>query len=75
MEVIVSGTVRAYAPHGSYQLQVKEMRKAGLGEKFLLLLNSGKSNLLLRGVFLRNGNAGSPLSRHESVWLLQKRVQ
>ena len=37
MEVIVSGTVRLYAPHGSYQLQVKELKKAGLGEKYLLV--------------------------------------
>lgn len=37
MEVTVSGTVRLYAPHGSYQLQVKEMKKAGLGEKYLLV--------------------------------------
>jgi exodeoxyribonuclease VII large subunit len=50
MEVIVSGTIRAYAPHGSYQLQVKEMRKAGLGEKFLLL-EQWKKQLAAEGCF------------------------
>ena len=37
MEVIVSGSIRLYAPHGSYQLQVREMARAGVGEKFLLV--------------------------------------
>jgi len=50
MEIIAAGTVRAYAPHGSYQLQVKEMRKAGLGEKFLLV-EQWKSELLAQGCF------------------------
>jgi exodeoxyribonuclease VII large subunit len=50
MEVIVAGTVRAYAPHGSYQLQVKEMRKAGLGEKFLLV-EQWKKQLAMEGCF------------------------
>jgi exodeoxyribonuclease VII large subunit len=50
MEVIVSGTIRAYAPHGSYQLQVKEIRKAGLGEKFLLL-EQWKKQLAREGCF------------------------
>ena len=50
MEVIVAGTVRAYAPHGSYQLQVKELRKAGLGEKFLLV-EQWKKQLAAEGCF------------------------
>jgi len=50
MEIIVSGTVRAYAPHGSYQLQVREMRKAGLGEKFLLV-EQWKKQLAAEGCF------------------------
>jgi exodeoxyribonuclease VII large subunit len=50
MEIIVAGTVRAYAPHGSYQLQVKEMRKAGLGEKFLLV-EQWKKQLAMEGCF------------------------
>ncbi|MCK9590532.1 MAG: exodeoxyribonuclease VII large subunit [Methanoregula sp.] len=50
MEIIVAGTVRTYAPHGSYQLQVKEMRKAGLGEKFLLL-EQWKKQLAAEGCF------------------------
>lgn len=50
MEVIVAGTVRAYAPHGAYQLQVKEMRKAGLGEKFLLV-EQWKRQLAAEGCF------------------------
>ncbi|MFY9800915.1 MAG: exodeoxyribonuclease VII large subunit [Methanoregula sp.] len=50
MEIIVAGTVRAYAPHGSYQLQVKEMRKAGLGEKYLLI-EQWKKQLADEGCF------------------------
>jgi len=50
MEIIVTGTVRAYAPHGSYQLQVREMRKAGLGEKFLLV-EQWKKQLAAEGCF------------------------
>jgi len=50
MEIIVTGTVRAYAPHGSYQLQVKEIRKAGLGEKFLLV-EQWKKQLAMEGCF------------------------
>ena len=50
MEIIVAGTVRAYAPHGSYQLQVREMRKAGLGEKFLLV-EQWKKQLAAEGCF------------------------
>jgi exodeoxyribonuclease VII large subunit len=50
MEIIVAGTIRAYAPHGSYQLQVKEMRKAGLGEKFLLV-EQWKKQLAAEGCF------------------------
>lgn len=49
-EVIVSGTVRLYAPHGSYQLQVKEMKKAGLGEKYLLV-EQWKKELAAKGCF------------------------
>ena len=50
MEVIVSGTVRLYAPHGSYQLQVKELKKAGLGEKYLLV-EQWKKELAEEGCF------------------------
>jgi exodeoxyribonuclease VII large subunit len=50
MEIIVTGTVRTYAPHGSYQLQVREMRKAGLGEKFLLV-EQWKKQLAAEGCF------------------------
>ena len=50
MEVIVSGTVRLYAPHGSYQLQVKELKKAGLGEKYLLV-EQWKRELAAEGCF------------------------
>jgi exodeoxyribonuclease VII large subunit len=50
MEVVISGTVRLYAPHGSYQLQVKEMKKAGLGEKFLLV-EQWKRELAAEGYF------------------------
>lgn len=50
LEVIVTGTVRLYAPHGSYQLQVKEMRKAGMGDKFLLV-DQWKKELAAEGCF------------------------
>jgi exodeoxyribonuclease VII large subunit len=50
MEVIVSGTVRLYAPHGSYQLQVKDLKKAGLGEKYLLV-EQWKKELAAEGCF------------------------
>lgn len=50
MEVIVSGTVRLYAPHGVYQLQVKEMKKGGIGEKYLLV-EQWKKELAIEGCF------------------------
>ncbi len=48
--VIVTGSVRLYAPHGAYQLQVKAMQAAGLGEKYLLL-EKWKKELALEGCF------------------------
>ena len=50
MEVLVSGTVRGYAPHGAYQMQVKEMKRAGIGEKFLLV-EKWKRELAAEGLF------------------------
>ena len=50
MEVIVSGSVTLYAPHGAYQLQVKKIEKAGLGEKFLLV-EQWKRELAALGLF------------------------
>ena len=50
MEVIVSGTIRLYAPHGVYQLQVKEMRQGGIGEKYLLV-EQWKKELIIEGCF------------------------
>jgi exodeoxyribonuclease VII large subunit len=50
MEVIVSGSVTLYAPHGAYQLQVKTMEKAGLGEKYLLV-EKWKKELAALGLF------------------------
>jgi len=50
MEVIVSGSVTVYAPHGVYQLQVKTMEKAGLGEKYLLV-EQWKKELAALGLF------------------------
>ena len=48
--VIVTGSVRLYAPHGAYQLQVKEMQVAGLGEKYLLV-EKWKKELAEEGCF------------------------
>ena len=50
MEVIISGSVTIYAPHGAYQLQVKKMEKAGLGEKYLLV-EQWKKELAALGLF------------------------
>jgi len=50
MEVTVTGTVRLYAPHGSYQLQVRTMQKAGLGEKYLLV-EQWRKDLATEGLF------------------------
>ena len=50
MEVIVSGSVTVYAPHGAYQLQIKKMEKAGLGEKYLLV-EQWKKELAAQGLF------------------------
>ena len=60
MEVLVSGTVRLYAPHGSYQLQVKEMKKAGLGEKYLLV-EQWKKDLAAEGCFASDRKRPLPL--------------
>ena len=60
MEVIVSGSVRLYAPHGSYQLQVKEMKKAGLGEKYLLV-EQWKKELAAEGCFASDRKRPLPL--------------
>ncbi len=48
--VIVTGSVRLYAPHGAYQLQVKEIQVAGLGEKYLLV-EQWKKELAEEGCF------------------------
>jgi exodeoxyribonuclease VII large subunit len=50
MEIVVSGSVTVYAPHGAYQLQVKGMEKAGLGEKYLLV-EQWKKELAAQGLF------------------------
>lgn len=50
MEVVVSGSVVVYAPHGAYQFQVRSMEKAGLGEKFLLV-EKWKKELDAQGLF------------------------
>ena len=50
MEVVVSGSVAVYAPHGAYQLQVREMERAGLGEKYLLM-EQWKKELAAQGLF------------------------
>ena len=50
MEVVVAGSVTVYAPHGAYQLQVRSMEKAGLGEKYLLV-EQWKKELAALGLF------------------------
>jgi exodeoxyribonuclease VII large subunit len=60
MGVIVSGSVRVYAPHGSYQLQVTRIKKAGIGEKFLLI-EQWKKELAAEGCFFAERKRGLPL--------------
>jgi len=50
MEVVVTGSVRVYPPHGSYQLQVKAMTRGGVGEKYLLV-EKWKKELTAEGCF------------------------
>jgi exodeoxyribonuclease VII large subunit len=50
MEVVASGSVVAYAPHGAYQLQVRGLERAGLGEKYLLV-EQWKKELSALGLF------------------------
>ena len=50
MEVVVSGSVATYAPQGRYQLKVREMLRAGIGEKYLLI-EQWKKELFAEGCF------------------------
>jgi exodeoxyribonuclease VII large subunit len=50
MEVVVTGSVRVYPPHGAYQLQVETMAKGGVGEKYLLV-EKWKKELAAEGCF------------------------
>ena len=54
------GSVTVYAPHGAYQLQVKKMEKAGLGEKYLLV-EQWKKELAAEGLFCRREETPAPL--------------
>lgn len=60
MEVVVSGSVTLYAPHGAYQLQVRKMEKAGLGEKYLLV-EQWKKELMALGLFAADRKRELPL--------------
>ena len=50
MEVVVTGSVTVYPPHGAYQLQVRSIERAGIGEKYLLI-EQWKKELALLGLF------------------------
>jgi len=50
MEVTITGSVRVYAPHGTYQMQVKSMTRGGAGEKYLLM-ERWKKELAAEGCF------------------------
>lgn len=50
MEVVVTGSVTVYPPHGAYQFRVRSMEKAGLGEKYLLV-EKWKQELGALGLF------------------------
>jgi exodeoxyribonuclease VII large subunit len=60
MGVVVTGSVRVYPPHGSYQLQVKSMARGGSGEKYLLL-ERWKKELLAEGCFAPERKRPLPL--------------
>lgn len=60
MEVVVTGSVTLYAPHGAYQLRVRSMEKAGLGEKYLLL-EKWKKELAEEGLFSAERKRQLPL--------------
>jgi exodeoxyribonuclease VII large subunit len=60
MEVVVSGSVVVYAPHGAYQFQVRGMEKAGLGEKYLLV-EQWKKELTALGLFAAERKRPLPL--------------
>src|SRR5512133_798388 len=60
MEVIVSGSVTLYAPHGAYQFQVKGLEKAGVGEKYLLI-EKWKKELAAEGLFSLERKRDLPL--------------
>jgi exodeoxyribonuclease VII large subunit len=59
MEVIVSGSVTLYTPHGAYQMQVKGIEKAGLGEKYLLV-ERWKKELAAEGLFSQDRKRDLP---------------
>ena len=50
MAVVVSGSVQVYEPQGKYQIIVREMKKAGEGEKHLLV-ERWKRELAAEGLF------------------------
>lgn len=50
MEVVLTGSVRVYAPSGGYQIQVKRMTRGGIGEKYLLV-EQWKKELAAEGCF------------------------
>jgi len=50
MAVVVSGSVQVYEPQGKYQIVVREMKKAGEGEKHLLV-ERWKRELAAEGLF------------------------
>jgi exodeoxyribonuclease VII large subunit len=60
MEVIVSGSVAAYAPQGRYQLKVHEILRAGIGEKYLLI-EQWKKELTAEGCFAGERKRPLPL--------------
>ena len=59
MEVVVNGSVTVYPPHGTYQLQVRSMEKAGLGEKYLLI-EQWKKELAAAGLFSQDRKRSLP---------------
>ena len=67
MEIIAAGTVRAYAPHGSYQAAGQGDKKEPVGEKFLLV-EQWKSELLAQGCFSLERKRMLPLILQGSVW-------
>ena len=75
MEVIVAGTVRAYAPHGSVPVAGKGTEKGRAWRKIPARRTMEKTDLPQRDVFPSNGNEFSRYSHRVLAWSHPKQAQ